>query len=172
MKAPPELSPGGPLSGGNAHLPQPEPVEGALPAQHPTPRGPPHTPGPTPHTGAHPTHQGPGHLWAGDPHSPTVPTHKLQSGGSPGGPWQCSGPRRSQEKVSAGNRASTQQETRSRETPRPPGPQPAGSRHGQGAAGCSSAPSAAKQAHEHPRGSTLNGGKESRTKTTSLKTSQ
>ena len=32
--------------------------------------------------------------------------------------------------MSAGNRASTQQETRSRETPRPPGPQLAGSRRG------------------------------------------
>ena len=69
MKAPPELSPGGPLSGGNAHLPQPEPVEGALPAQHPTPRGPPHTPGPTPHTRAHPTHRGPPHTPGPTPHT-------------------------------------------------------------------------------------------------------
>ena len=80
--------------------------------------------------------------------------------------------------MSAGNRANTHQETRSRAGPRPLKPQPAGDRRGRGAAGRSPQPLLPQnKPMKHPRDSILNGGedavdRESRTKATSRKTSQ
>lgn len=86
MKAPLELSPGGPLSGGNAYLPKPEPADGALSA-HTTP----HTRAPGAWEQVTLVHHSPSPQAAvrGEPRGPLVMQWPQEEPGKAGGWQQC-----------------------------------------------------------------------------------
>lgn len=126
MKAPLELSPGGPLSGGNTYLPKPEPADGALSA-------------PPPHT------RDPG-AWEQVTLVLTVPA-LAESVGEPRGPLVMQWPQEEPGKAGGWQQCKHSRKLGA-EAPRPPAGAPACRGRLRKGAGCSPAPPAAKQAPE------------------------